>query len=304
MKISVVISAFNEEQKIKNCLESVKWADEIIFIDLESTDKTLEIARQYTSHIFSHKNLGIIEPVRNFSIAKASGDWILLLDADEEIPPSLAEKLQTLSKQEASSNITHIKLPRKNIIFNKWIQHSGWWPDYQIRFFKKRTIHWQDTVHSVPEVTGEGITLSYEQYAIIHHNYENITQFFHRNFEKYAKLEAEALLKNGYIFDIKDIVRFPLREFLSRYFAREGYKDGLHGLILSILMAFYHFAIFAYLWENKNYTEPNENMTKDLKDELKKTKKEVKYWLSTKEINQEKNPLKKTVLKLKRKINI
>jgi (heptosyl)LPS beta-1,4-glucosyltransferase len=304
MKISVVISAFNEEKKIKNCLESVRWADEIIFIDLESTDKTAEIARQYTQHIFSHKNLCIVEPIRNFSISKAHGDWILLLDADEEVPPSLAEKLQTLAKEEISSSITHIKLPRKNIIFNKWIQHSGWWPDHLIRFFKKGTIHWQDTVHSVPEVKGGGITLSDEQYAIIHHNYENITQFFHRNFEKYAKLEAEAKLKNGYIFSVKDIIRFPLNEFLSRYFAREGYKDGLHGLILAALMAFYHLAIFLYLWESKNFIEEDENITRDLKEELQKTKKEVKYWLSTKEIEQEKNLLRKTALKFKRKINL
>ena len=299
MKISVVISAFNEAKKIKNCLESVRWADEIILIDLESTDKTAEIARQYTPHIFPHKNLGFIEPVRNFSIAKANGDWILLLDADEEIPPTLAEKLQTIAKEE--TNITHVKLPRKNIIFGKWIEHSGWWPDHLTRFCKKGTIHWQDTVHSVPEVKGEGIALSDEQHAIIHYNYENITQFFHRNFEKYAKLEAEAKLKNGYIFSVKDIIRFPLQEFLSRYFAREGYKDGLHGLVLSILMAFYHFAVFLYLWENKNYAEAN---TKDLKDELKKTKKEVKYWLETKKINQEKNLLKKTALKIKRKIKL
>ena len=301
MKISVVISAFNEEKKIKNCLESVKWADQIIFIDLESTDKTAEIAKQYTPHIFSHKNFGIVEPIRNFSISKADGDWILLLDADEEVPLSLAEKLQALAKEEISSNITHIKLPRKNIIFNKWIQHSGWWPDHLIRFFKKGTVHWHDTVHSIPQVTGEGITLSHEQHAIIHHNYENITQFFHRNFEKYAKLEAESALKNGYIFSVKDIIRFPLQEFLSRYFAREGYKDGLHGLVLAILMAFYHLAIFLYIWENKNYMEANENMTKDLKDELKKSKKELKYWLNTKEINQEKNLLKKNRIKNKKK---
>src|SRR6266498_5902614 len=133
-KISVVVTVFNGEKTLNACLESVKWADEIIVVDDGSTDGTISIAKKHTDKIYHHKSQGFVEPARNFAISKTTGDWILVLDADEQVPQSLAEKLQELAGQ---SETECVNLPRKNIIFNKWIQHTGWWPDYNIRFFKK-----------------------------------------------------------------------------------------------------------------------------------------------------------------------
>jgi glycosyltransferase involved in cell wall biosynthesis len=302
-KISVVICTFNEENNIKRCLESVGWVDEIVIVDTGSTDKTVSITQKYTKNIYHHENVAYVEPSRNFAISKATGDWILILDADEEIPSFLANNLLSIVGEK--NDISFVEIPRKNIIFDKWIQHTGWWPDKHIRFFKKGTVTWKDEIHSIPTVIGEKLSLDGEANAIIHHNYASISQFFHKNLEIYAKQEANELLKNGYQFDFKDVIRFPMREFLSRYFAREGYKDGFAGLMLSFLMAIYHFTVFAYLWENEKYAEiNNRELTNGLSDELKKAKKEFMYWQYTKNIMQEKNGLRKIVLKLKRKMKV
>ncbi|MEK7570647.1 MAG: glycosyltransferase family 2 protein [Patescibacteria group bacterium] len=301
MKISVVISTFNNEKQIETCLKSVAWADEIVVVDDGSTDKTLEIVKKYTSQIYHHKSVGYVEPTRNFAIKKAAGDWILIVDADEEVPESLAKKLRAIA--DTSSEITHVLLPRKNMIFGKWIQHTGWWPDHLIRFFKKGSVTWQDEIHSIPKTTGESMTLDGESNGLIHHHYQAITQFLHKNLEQYAPQEAKELLEKGYRFSAVDVIRFPTREFLSRYFAREGYKDGLHGLILSLLMAVYHFVIFLHLWEANKFTQVDEKtLSKNIKDEANSMKKEFIFWFNKQQVDKAATPLKKFLLKVKGKL--
>lgn len=302
-KISVVINTFNEEKNITQCLNSVKWADEIVIVDMHSTDKTREIAKKYTKHIFLHENVGYVEPARNFAISKAHGDWILVLDADEEISEELAKTLQKIPQERPDVSI--VALPRKNIIFGKWIQHSGWWPDHLIRFFKKGTVTWKNAIHSQPETKGEVVTLDHEDNAILHHNYETISQFLYKNLLVYPAREAEELLRKGYIFDYRDAIRFPLKEFLSRYFAREGYKDGFHGLVLAIFMAMYHFIIFANLWEkNKFIDETDSDVFKGIAKELRKSKRDIAFWMSKKSIDEEKNLIKKVGLKVRKKLRL
>ena len=120
----------------------------------------------------------------------------------------------------------------------------------------------------------------------------------------YAPNEAEELLRKGYIFNAKDAIRLPVQEFLSRYFAREGYKDGFHGLMLSILMALYHFTIFAYIWEKKKFADEGKLRIEDFEDEVKETGQELKYWFIKNKIEEEKDSMRKFALKLKRKLKI
>lgn len=301
-KISVVINTYNEAKNIVRCLESVRWADEIVIVDMHSTDKTRELAKRYTNKIFLHEQSGYVEPARNFAIAKARNEWILVLDADEEIPEKLAQTLQSLPIDMPETSI--VSLPRKNMIFGKWIQHSGWWPDHLVRFFKKGTVTWKDAIHSVPETNGNMLTLTGADNAILHHNYESVSQFLHKNLEIYAAREAEELSEKGYAFDYADAIRFPLKEFLSRYFAREGYKDGFHGLVLGVLMAMYHFTVFLYLWEKKKFVDAQPQALRSIEHELHGAKKELAFWFTEKKIEQEKNMVKKLHLQLKRKLRI
>lgn len=300
VKLSVVISAYNEEKKIEECLKSVKFADEIILVDNTSTDKTVEIARKYTSKIYSRPNNRMLNINKNFGFSKATCDWILSLDADERVAPELQNEILSTINHEPST-IDGYWIPRKNIIFNKWIQHTGWYPDYQLRLFRREKGRFEEKhVHEMVKIQGDTKKLAG---YIIHLNYENINQFLYKHIDIYSDNEAENLVKKGYSFNYLDAIRFPLKEFLSRYFAREGYKDGFYGLILSILMGFYHFIIFTKLWEKENYKDNLDNkFLNEAEKEFKKSNKELAYWFLTGKLKSVKNPIEKLKLKIKRKI--
>jgi len=253
-KISVIVNTWNEEKNIKRCLESVrKIAAEMIVVDMYSQDRTVEIAKKLGAKVFFYKYLSYVEPARNFALRQAQGDWILILDADEEIPSVLAKNLQKLTQN--TKNITYFRLPRKNIIFGKWIKHSRWWPDYNIRFFKKGHIRWSDKIHSVPLTRGGGYDLEAKEVnAIIHYNYNSINQYLER-LNRYTKIQAEELIASGYKFNWQDILKKPMGEFLSRFFAGEGYKDGFHGLVLALLQAFSEMIKYLKVWEKEKFAD-------------------------------------------------
>src|SRR3989344_4285744 len=172
-KISAIINTLNEEKKIGRCLASLKgFANEIIVVDMMSSDTTVEIAKSYGAKVFKHKRIGYVEPARNFAISKAKYDWILILDADEE----LSEGLKTYLKKEIKEpTADYYRVPRKNIIFGKWMKHSGWWPDYNIRFFKKESVTWNEVIHSVPMTIGKGFDLpQLQDYTIKHRHYSSV----------------------------------------------------------------------------------------------------------------------------------
>jgi (heptosyl)LPS beta-1,4-glucosyltransferase len=300
-KLSIVISAYNEQKKIRTCLESVKFADEIVFVDNSSTDKTVKIAKEYTKKIFIQPNEPTkIDLQKNLGIAKATGDWIFVLDADEQITPALAHELKELMKSDPTG-INGFWIPRKNIIFDKWIQHSGWYPDHQLRLFRRGKGKYEKAHYHEPiAVSGETEKLSEH---IMHNNFEHMGQFLYKSLQVYAPNEAEELLRKGYIFNYRDAIRLPVKEFLSRYFAREGYKDGFHGLMLALLMAVYHFTIFAYLWEKKKFLD-EENAAHDFDEEVKESGKEIAFWINKRKIDEEKMLLKKFGMKLKRKLRV
>ena len=235
-KISIALNTINEEKNLSRALSSVKELDdEIVVLDMESTDDTVQIAKKYKAKVYTHKKVDYVEPVRNFAISKATGDWILILDPDEEMTPELAKNLKSIVE---SPDADYYRLPRKNIIFGNWIKHSRWWPDYNIRFFKKGKVVWSEIIHAVPETHGIGKDLEdTEDNAIIHHHYQTIDQFLTR-LNRYTTEHAKLLVKDGYRFSWKDLIKKPTGEFVSRYFAGEGYKDGIHGLALAFFQAF------------------------------------------------------------------
>jgi (heptosyl)LPS beta-1,4-glucosyltransferase len=275
-KISVVINTLNEENNLPRTLVSVKkFADEIIVVDMKSDDDTVKIAKKAGAKVFEHKRTGYVEPARNFAISKASGVWILVLDADEELPASLAKKLKKIVKDDNSAD--YYRLPRKNIIFGKWLEHSRWWPDYNIRFFKKGHVSWSEIIHSVPMTQGTGADLDdKEGNAIVHYHYQSLEQYIDR-MNRYTTEHAKLLVEDGYEFEWQDVIRKPANEFLSRFFQGEGYKDGLHGLSLAGLQAFSELVMYLKIWQNDKFNEMKLD-AEEVIDEMKDTESDFHYW--------------------------
>lgn len=277
-KISAVINTKNAERILPRALSSVKdFADEVIVVDALSTDKTVDIAKKAGAKVYQYKRpITYVEPARNFAISKASFAWVLLLDADEELSKTLAKKLKSIVKNPKAD---YFRLPRKNIIFGKWVKHSRWWPDYNIRFFKKGKVFWSEIIHSVPETHGKGLDLkAKEDFAIIHHHYDSVEQYIER-LNNYTTEHAKLLLKDGYKFNWVDLIRKPVGEFLSRYFQGEGYKDGLHGLALAGLQAFSEFVLYLKIWSHSaKATRDKQLDIEDVIQVMKESETDFHYW--------------------------
>lgn len=251
--ISAVINVRNEAEALNKCLRSIKnLVDEIIIVDMQSTDGSLEIAKQAGAKVYSYRPMKFVEPARNFALSKATGKWILLLDPDEYLNKTLKKELLDVTKR---SDVDYVKIPRKNIIFGRWIRHSNSWPDYLIRFFKKGAVTWKKEIHSQPVVKGNGLTLlDSEKLAIHHNNYTSVSQFITRAV-RYSGIQADELNSQDYKIKTSDFILKPTQEFNSRFFFAEGYKDGLHGLIFALLQAFAIALIYIRLWEKQGSTD-------------------------------------------------
>lgn len=278
--ISVVINTLNEEKNLPRALLSIKdLASEIVVVDMESSDATQEIAKKAGAKVYTHKPTGYVEPARNFALSKATGDWILILDADEEILQSLSKKLITLAKNPKGRDF--FRLPRKNIIFGQWVRHSRWWPDYNIRFFKKGSVLWSEIIHSVPETHGIGWDLpAQESLAIVHYEYNSISQYLNR-LDRYTSVQAKHKIADGYKFSWRDLFQKPISEFLSRFFVGEAYKDGVHGLALSLLQAFSEVVLYLKIWEMEKFKVVNLDNA-EVENEFTKAEGELDHWLVAK----------------------
>lgn len=296
-KITVVINTLNEANVLERALDSVKWADEVIVCDMQSEDESVKIAKEMGAKVISHKRLPYVEPARNFAIFKASHEWILVLDPDEEVPEALAKRIQELISKPINSD--YVRLPRKNLIFGKWMKASMWWPDYNIRLFRKGEVTWSEKIHIPPKTTGEGIDLPPEEdLSIVHHHYTSITQYIMR-LDRYTTIQASNLKDDGYEFVWSDLITKPLSEFLGRYFANRGFEDGLHGLALSLLQAFSFLIMYLKVWEIEKFTQKQLDL-KEIKTLKNQTGKEVDYWF--KYSNLSKNPFKRFVQKVGNKL--
>lgn len=244
--ISVCIVCLNEAEKLKKCLKSLEgFADEIIVIDLGSTDQTLEVCESFAAKVYKHEKVPYVELIRNFAISKTNGDWVLILDPDETIPEKLKEKLKEIT----TTDYVAVNIPRKNIFFGKWISHTNWWPDYHIRFFKNGKVEWLEAIHSYPRVTGNILKLPKDgNLAIIHFGYDNFSQFIDRQ-NRYSEVEAQQRFGEGERFSLSNIIWKPAREFLVRFVKHQGYLDGFYGFSLTILMCIYKLMVEVKLWE-------------------------------------------------------
>jgi len=251
IKLSVVIAARNEEKNIQKCLESVKWADEIVIVDDMSTDDTIEICKRYTKNIFISDSGGSFHKNKNLGIEKATGEWILSLDADEIIPKELSEEIK---KSIQSSEISGYYLNRKNYFIGKWIRGCGWYPDYIIRLFKKGVTKWPLNIHDVPKIESKD-KVSYLKNPFIHYSYSSLYQYFEK-FNRYTSRLAQEEYEKGTKVSNKNFFLFflikPLFWFIRKYFLQRGWKDGFHGFFISFSSGLVVFTTYTKLWEIQN----------------------------------------------------
>ncbi len=283
MNLSVVIAAHNEANEIADCLKSIRrLADEIILVDNESTDNTVAIAKSGlagAAKVYPHKNDPLhLNLSKNFGFTKAKGNWILSLDADERISPELFKDIRSATRHAPrATRYVAYQFPRHNIIFGQWIQHGLWYPDYQIRLFKAGQAEFPG-IHNHEKLKVKG-TVGQLSGHLIHYNYRTVSGYIDKINHTYSDNEAENFLKSGKKVFWYDAIRMPFSDFLTNFFAREGYKDGLHGLVLSLLQAFYTFVVFAKIWEKQNFPAYNSNhFLSQVNQELNAKTKEYRYW--------------------------
>ncbi len=188
-RLSVTVIAWNEEARLRDCLESVSWADEIIVIDAESTDKTAQLAREFTDKVWVRPWPGF--PVqKNFALEQATGDWILSLDADERVSPELRERVRRILMVDGPAD--GYSVPRKNLFWGAWVRHGGLYPDYQLRLFRHGAGRFvESAVHESVAVQGHVEALAE---PLLHHSYRGLEDFVARS-NRYSTLAAVELTR-------------------------------------------------------------------------------------------------------------
>lgn len=243
-KLTILIPTFNVEKIIRECLESVKWADEILVCDSFSTDRTVEICKKYTNRIIQHEYINSALQ-KNWAIPQAMHDWILIVDSDESLEEGLKEEIEVILKNN-SNDTNGYKIPRKNLIYGKWVKTCGIYPDYVQRLFRKSKGKYElREVHAHLKVPGKSMVLKHH---LIHHDFNNLEDYLMK-FQRYQRYELDELVKNTKTFHWKDVTLRPIYMFLWSYIYKAGYKDGFRGFFLSVLKGYYNFVMYSKLWE-------------------------------------------------------
>jgi cellulose synthase/poly-beta-1,6-N-acetylglucosamine synthase-like glycosyltransferase len=241
-KLSVVIICFNEEAILEKCLSAVQWADEIVVLDSFSTDRTLEIARQYATQIHQHEWQGFARQ-KTLALTHASHPWILSLDADEVVSPELAEEIQALLAQGPA--LAGYRIPRRAFYLGRFLHHC-WYPDFKVRLFQRARGRWSDQdVHETVLLDGPCGRL---KHPLLHYSFPSI-QAHLSTMQEYTSLGAASLARAGRSFSLARLLGSPLFMFLQQYVAKRGFLDGVPGLVASALSAFHEFVKYAKLYE-------------------------------------------------------
>ena len=253
ISISVIIITKNEEKNIEACLQSVcGWADEVIVVDDESTDRTVELARKYTDRIF-FKKMDIEGRHRNWAYAQAKNKWVLSLDADERATPELMQEISEVIKKE--SPFGGFTIPRRNYIGKYWVRHGGWYPSPQLKLFQKDKFRYEEVqVHPrafMDEPCG------HLKSDIIHHSYRNFEDFLAK-LNRQTTWEAEKWINTGCQMTLARIIWRTIDRFFRRYVRKKGYKDGIYGFMVAYFDSFYQILSYAKYKELQKQIKAND----------------------------------------------
>ncbi|HZS08254.1 MAG TPA: glycosyltransferase family 2 protein [Blastocatellia bacterium] len=248
MKISATIIVRNEEDNVSAVCETVAWADEIVIVDSDSTDRTVEIARRHTDKVFNREFRGYRDK-HEFADAQTTGDWIFWIDADERVTSELRASIEKLRQADPATLPDGFRIARRTQYLGRWIRHSGWYPDYQMRLYRKAASYWDGVApHETARVRGRVETLPGE---FLHYTRRNLSEH-HRVLDSYTTLAAEYLHKNGRRVRWPDLFILPVSAFIRTYVFKQGFRDGIQGLIIAMFTAYSVFLKYAKVWEQQN----------------------------------------------------
>ena len=242
--VSVIILARNEELTIRQCLSSVAWADEKIVIDDYSEDKTVEIAKEMGAKVYKRSLGNDFSKQRNFGLEKATGDWILFLDADEKISHSLQYEVTT-AIHDALNTTKGYYVKRFDTIWNKKVTHGEVGSVVLLRLARKGSGLWKGKVHETWRVKGKKEKL---HHTLDHYPHQTMTAFL-SEINYYSTLRAQELFKKRKTTNLFQIITFPVGKFIFNYFFRLGFLDGVPGLIIAVMMSFHPFLVRGKLWQ-------------------------------------------------------
>jgi glycosyltransferase involved in cell wall biosynthesis len=244
-RVGAALIVRNEEKQIARCLQGVQWADEIVVVDGLSTDRTADICRQYGAKVVSNPWEGYVRQ-RRIALSHIDSEWVLMVDADEVVSPPLAEEIRRFvaSDEQASGCL----ISRRNYFLGKWIRGCGWYPDYQLKLFRKDGVLFNDVeVHEGAIVCGKIVTLTNH---IDHHTAPSLFDYIDR-FNVYTSFEVANRLtglgkdSGGWA----EMIGSALVHFWKTFVRRKGYQDGYHGFLVSVLSSMYKGVTYAKVWE-------------------------------------------------------
>ena len=247
MKLSITIIGHNEVEHLRELLPQLKWADEVVYVDCESHDGSLEVVREAGCRVYSRPNNTNLNVNKSYAMEQANGDWVFYVDPDERIPEILVSEIEKVIQDTTNSAF---KLNRRNHYFGNWLRHGSQYPDSQLRLFRKDSAHFPNRhVHEKLVVEGSIGKLNND---MLHFPYLNISQFLSK-FDFYTRVEAGYLRDSGVRITAGNSLRFlvlkPFSRFFRRYFLKGGFRDGLPGLFCAIFDALNFVVRYFKLWE-------------------------------------------------------
>lgn len=248
--ITAVILTKNEEKMLPGCLKSLDWVDEVLVIDADSIDKTVDLAQKHHGRVVNHPFVSFAD-ARNVGAKECTSEWIFYVDADERVSDELKTeilKIRSLREDRVRGDeYQGYRIPRKNILLGKWHQHGGWYPDYQLRLIRRQALkEWRGDIHESALIDGAVGTL---REPLVHHTHRSIKDGLLKSAE-WSGIEASIRFKSGHPPVRKfGVVRMTIEEFLRRYLFLGGWQDGMEGFLEAMIQALNQFLIYARLWE-------------------------------------------------------
>jgi len=241
--VSVYVLTFNNSPTVERCLKSLSWADELIVVDSFSTDDTYETCKKYTEKVYQRRWTGHRDQYQ-YAADLTTHSWIMFVDADEEVPWELAEEIRR-TLDGGVEGIDGFFVYRRTYYLGRWIRYGGWYPDGEIRLCRREKGRWEGGLHARIVVDGE---IGYLKNEYLHYTYRDISDQI-QTIDKYSRIAAQDMLEKGEPFSLFKLLFHPPFRFLKEYFFKEGFRDGLPGLVIVVSTMFYVFIKYAKLWE-------------------------------------------------------